>query len=422
MRVAKQTVGCLVRAESLHPGDIFLTRGRAKECRLIKALSNVPGEFAHAGVVIDPNHLFEADDDGVGATYLPSVSLEQEGVVSRWVYVPYAPGTFVLLRHAKLAAGNREQVARRVLAACQHFDGMPYAKFPALLDASWLTGLPRTLLGWYLRWCDPRRQDSPLDGLICSELVVKIYRELGIELFNCDLVDRTVSPNMLASLESLDKVRVTDGLDETQARALVPEISFAKLFEESQSKRGLVEHLSVFTDSMATINRMLARLRADLEAERRETVARFELFCARTRHEMQLLLQRSVHQGDLDRYNRVARFQERFDNLYPLARHGLAGADPAARAPFVDAYYRLCLVALQFQYNVTRWAQEAVRAEHVQGKGLRGLFQRRSARLQHLRLSRRRAHLRAEMDWFLERRNQMPAQFPTPPPTEDRAN
>src|SRR6185437_1707982 len=114
--------------------------------------------------------------------------------------------------------------------------------------------------------------------------------------------------------------------------------------EESRSKRGQVKHLAAFTDSMATLGGMLDRQRADLEAQRRETLARFELFCAQTRQQMQQQLQQSAGQCDLDRYNRVARFQERFDNLYPLARQFHAAADAVARAPFVDAYYRLYLV------------------------------------------------------------------------------
>jgi hypothetical protein len=415
MRIAKQTVGCLIRAECLRAGDIFLTQGPAKESRWIAALSNAAGEFSHAAVVIDPHHLFEADDDGVGATYLPGVSLEQEGVVSRWIFVPYLPGTFAVLRHTKLAAGNRQQVARRVLAACKQFEGTPFAKYAAMLEASRVTGLLRMLLRWWLKWRDPR-QASPLDGLFCSQLVTKVYRALGIELFDRDRVDHTVSPNMLASLESLDTVPVTDVLDQTQARALAPELSFAKLLEESRSKRSQVKHLAAFTDSMATINEMLDGQRADLEAQRRETLAGFELFCAQTRQQMQQQLQRSTRQGDLDRSNRVARFQERFDKLYPLARRFHARADAVARAPFVDAYYRLCLVALHFQHDVTRWAQWSVRPERVKGKGLRGLLWRRSARLQYLRLGRQRDRIRELMDWFLERRKQMSSLFPTPTP------
>ncbi len=411
MHLHQHGFGCLIRAEDLRPGDVFLTQGRTRECRLIAALSRGAGNYAHSGIIVDPQHLLEADDDGVGATYLPGVSLWRGGVLSRWVYVPWAPGTFVFLRHPRLAAGDQHRVAERVQRACKRFEGMPYAKWPALLEASRVSGLLKKVLRWYLGWRDPRRQDSPLEGVICSQLVVKVYRELGIELFDRDEVDQTISVNMLAGLDCLELVPLSDALDEAEARRLDPEVSFGKLFEEATSSRGQVKHLAAFNDSIATIGRMLRRQRQDLDDQRRETLASFEKLCEQTRQEMQQHLQPEVRLADPDHFDRVARWRRRFDELYPRARQYHARGDVQSRQPYVDAYYQLCLVVLYYQRHVTRRARRALRKQHAQARGLRGLFRRRSLRRRHRKLGRGLAHVRGAILWFLEQRKETATLF-----------
>jgi hypothetical protein len=213
-----------VRLDLLKPGDILLVRSRGKFSAAIARASR--GRFSHAMVAVHRQAWFESNDRGVGYVVKRVTKLERLGSLEDRELGDISEfEEFEALRHPVLEARYRNRfdeghsgmildeaftIQIILQCICSKFIGYQYPPLSRLVLASpLLCSFPRVMrlaLGLFGRIDDWWNNASEIvaPGPFCSELVVRIYRELECRLGEeLTLVEnfkgaRWISPNDLA--------------------------------------------------------------------------------------------------------------------------------------------------------------------------------------------------------------------------------
>ena len=207
----------MVRTDILRPGDVLLSRSSG----LLSALTtfatangNARRRYSHAALVLQGGSWFESSDNGVAFLYKRVSKTEKHGT-ELWRLVDVSDFVhFDVYRHPLLERSHPpSELAQLIIKLTRHWVGREYPPLRRLAGATpLLPGLPRfkRILGDIKDKYDEVRFKLPrvvAPGPFCSELVVRIYRELALELnpkltvFVAPRSARLISPNDLADPE-----------------------------------------------------------------------------------------------------------------------------------------------------------------------------------------------------------------------------
>jgi hypothetical protein len=266
--------GCLIRVDQLQAGDVILFAGHAKVDRRIRFFAAGKSPYSHAAIMCSPFRLFEADENGSGASLLPFLMLPQPNPPHLWLYLPISKFSFVVCRHADLQ--KRTSADDDVDAACEQYDGLPYSELRRLVPVSILPSILHFLAASsarYLQWIFQTRRHGPgSPGVYCSEVVTLVYQKLG---FFTDINAAVTTPYHLFKTKQLLPVVMNHVLSEPDAQHFDPSISFKDLKAQYKLGREYVHFHVMLNESSKKIHRV--RIAAGEQFLKMESEYRSEL-------------------------------------------------------------------------------------------------------------------------------------------------
>lgn len=192
----------VLRLDLLEPGDVLLMRGEGDESAAIAKFSG--GEFSHAALWIDPLTTLESDGGLIGPKHARCFgTAKYDGEPVALGEIVGAPLACEVYRHPGTRALSVEQFAGALEAEMHASYGKDYSEYYRLIATANLPGWPA--LSKYLvplaaevtRAYERRFSRDKIHGPFCSELVARVFRHLGLPLFNQDRPAEQVSPNDL---------------------------------------------------------------------------------------------------------------------------------------------------------------------------------------------------------------------------------
>lgn len=195
----------LLRAELLQPGDVILSGQKTAPSTVIRRATR--GTYSHAQLVLTTVWRFDATAEGVGfkAANIVKCERQPDGAI-RFLEDIGQLTRFDVFRHPALEATpatEKTAFADRLSSIAIELQGRQYSELKRLLDVpTTLDQYPRIkrAVANVLDRLDAKKKIAKKinPGHFCSELVVSIYKQLGVELFSEDLVPGSVGPSLLA--------------------------------------------------------------------------------------------------------------------------------------------------------------------------------------------------------------------------------
>ena len=200
----KSSADLFLDTSLLQPGDVLLSRGRAKDSHWIARLTL--GPFSHAAMVVNHWFLFESDDVGIGYTAL-RIDRVERGVDRRHLLWPLAGvDRAVVLRRKTLTTSAAEALEDDLIAKLYPAFGQEYPPWFNLASAlpggpivRWIGGKLLQLKGAL----EGERVWNP--GPFCSQLVanalITVLGKKGLPPFIPPREPASVNPNGFLSSE-----------------------------------------------------------------------------------------------------------------------------------------------------------------------------------------------------------------------------
>ena len=270
---ALRGVAPLVRRDKLRPGDVLLSRGRSPHSALIATATR--GGYSHAALWVpvstehhDVLYLIESDSVGVGPTYPQLMTVEYGHTVESAYSVPGNPSQALVLRHPDMARIEVGAMLEALGSLTEQEFGKSYSRLSRLpFAARDLDPVIRRAASAIAGVADSLQPPTTQYGPFCSELVVRFFERLGLQVMVGPVPPEEISPNALGSQQSLlvvvddAVINPSDVPDEMRGypiqvgvkpRAVVPHIV------RQRETIAMVDDLTLQLESFHSTNRMQA--------------------------------------------------------------------------------------------------------------------------------------------------------------------
>jgi hypothetical protein len=304
--------------DSVRPGDVLLSMGTGLDSKAIAVATG--GEFSHAALFHNDSTLFEADESGIGFTFLPLIVGTVDGQEARWLELPdYYSSPVVVLRHPHLAKYDIKEFEQAFRRVTTKFYAEPYSKLERLVDASRLPERVRPVFRRALRLRDRRRASAIQAGSFCSELIGHAFNELGLSLFDVPVSPCQISPAVLAR-QGTHLRPVKDALvaSDVVARAEIRDV-VAELGEALPNRKEILSN-AVKAKTVAAVNMALAeQIQRAVDTASRQSRTTFVELVSSICDNLFRELSSTGQSGDSDGDERILTDMERLMEAYPLA-------------------------------------------------------------------------------------------------------
>jgi hypothetical protein len=187
----------VLRTDLIKPGDVLLTRGPGVESAAIAALSG--GPFSHAAFFVNPYTTFESDGGIVRYKLINYLGSAEHG--EKLLPIGEMTGNPIvaeLRRHPDIQAVPVERFAEALQQEYSESFGKNYSEYHRLIRLANIPGPLRHLAAETIRLYEIWTAGEKVTGSFCSELVVRIFDRLGLELFETKQRPEEITPNALA--------------------------------------------------------------------------------------------------------------------------------------------------------------------------------------------------------------------------------